>query len=837
MEFSNESSLPSKDAANSSSSHSVGRFASVKANRYNISDDPYVCIPSDPDVPLPKSFIPYLCDTVPAGSKSWIGVCCSPFWDFSAAEMFVFFFVLFFYRMWGRHEILKGKRMMAEKKTKDKAQKVYIREDLEKKSLSELMEMAIQCGVKQDPKNPHRLLNDAEPKRAFVEAILSKQGENDNPVVGKILSNGSAWNAATAPFLRTESLAARTKRRHSMHPSVSAPTIYERQFSDPEMQRNPQREELGLKTLGELKRLGQEQHGVTDEEIAVVDDEEDPKKEMMKIILKKEEEFSSEPTMSRQRSVPKGRGRRCRKACTHCCCEFCKALTGCFKAVFFCTRNTVFALSRCTKEAIKSVLLQVFQWWVLMLMMLGYCMWGELITLRNVHHVSTRRNDDGYYVLDMPDIDGLPKWLASFALYSYVALLAVYFLSLLGIVLQVLTHLTSRLIGCKFIFQERAAMVSLPRDVAIQVLLLPMVYSFLAAKCVSCMLSKMNHKAMPALECWHWTRHQTEQLQDEVYAANFALADMYEAWALYCFGQMVAKVMQPELRKKIRLDVFRAFEDLLLIDVSVFVFVAACGAVFTISLTWCKWRLGIDICGDYFPFVCNLQSYLNGANWCVSSIAIYNMYTIERKFENLEKMAEFNPGWKFWSVKLMVLVAFWAALVMAIIRDWWGLTEEQGMMLDASFRIYVMLIVAMMNLKAWWPWSKWYSTVRMAEDDNVAKALQRDMEENSGLPYHHRLSSGGIGEKNVPPGTVALMKRLFNVSEEDARDELCVERAVESLSEGCLYRVLHTGSQIGWVTPAESTSKGDEKRPMLDLPFNDRKMALMRHLQSFYPSH
>jgi len=480
--------------------------------------------------------------------------------------------------------------------------------------------------------------------------------------------------------------------------------------------------------------------------------------------------------------------------------------------------------SACTLDLIKRTLLQIFQWWVLMIPLLLWLMLEELMTVHYRFGVDIKLDRNGVWHIVMPEqFREIPHWLATFSIYSFLALVVVYVVSLLSLLLQVFTHFSLQVLRCQM-FVAGSAMMSLPRDVAVQVLLLPMVYAVLAAKSVTCMWASMMSNFAPALQCYERTLQQKRDLLTDVYESNFALADMYEAWALFCFGNMVAKVMQPELRKKIRLDVVRAFEDLLLIDVSVFVLVCAVGAIYLIILTWCKWRLGVDLCNKY-PFVCSLQYYLVGANWCSSSIAIYNLYTIEHKFGKLDSMKKFSPNLKFWSIKLMVIVAFWASIIMVVVRDVWNLTDEQSHLLDASLRIYVMAFVAILNVKAWWPWSQWYNVV----DTTEATSKHRTRSELQPLTE--------VGVRHVPPGTVALARQLLDMSDAAASDWQQVAERIKELDESSLHSVLHRGSQIGWALapPAPGRTKAALRRPLMDLSHEERRDALLEHLQGFYP--
>mmetsp|Transcript_75 Transcript_75/g.274 ORF Transcript_75/g.274 Transcript_75/m.274 type:complete len:654 (-) Transcript_75:45-2006(-) len=510
----------------------------------------------------------------------------------------------------------------------------------------------------------------------------------------------------------------------------------------------------------------------------------------------------------------------------------------CLRKMSACVMNFLRRASALTYARSKRTVLQILQWWVLMvatlLALLAEMFWGVHtrlgITIALTEKDRATQEDfqeqiPRWLVIPEDFKEGIPHWLMLFSVYSLGALLVVYVFSLLSIVLQIITHTSQQVMRCKML-AAGSAMVTLPRDVAIQVLLLPMVYSILAAKNVCNTWSRMTNHFEPALYCFNRTDAEKRTLLDDSFEANFALADMYEAWALYCFGQMVGKVLEPDLRKKIRLEVVKAFESLLLIDVSVFVLVCVVGAYYQIFITWCKWRFGLDLC-EKIPAVCSIGPYLVGAKWCSSSIAIYNLFTVEHKFGLLSTMITFGPNLKFWSIKIMVLVAFWMALAMVIVRDACHLTSDQSQLLDASFRIYVMAFVAIINLKAWWPWSSWYENV--------------DQEEN--FRFHAQLSFKEmtrplteVGVKHVPPGAISLVRQLLGVDEDSAQSWEHVETVIKGLDEASLDRALHHGSQIGWaVTELHGTGKARHRRAMMDMDFEERRDALMQHLQGFYP--
>lgn len=486
-----------------------------------------------------------------------------------------------------------------------------------------------------------------------------------------------------------------------------------------------------------------------------------------------------------------------------------------------------------TRDFTIRCVLQSLQWWLFAIALLIFLLFSELSYVRDMYGVQVN------YVLHpgVPQqLASIPAWLATFSMYSYAALGIIYALSLLSIAFQVITNYTEKVLECRVLFEAGAAFTGFTRDTALQVLLLPMVYGLMAAKNVSGTWSAMTDNAPPALRCFDWTPAQVRQIQSDVYDSNFSLADMYEAWALTCFAHMLSKVLREELQKKIRLEALSAFEQLMLIDVRVFNVVAGTGAMFSILLTWSKFRLGHDMCAAY-PSICSFQIYLLAANWCSSSIAIYNLYTIETTFEGLATMRKFQPKLKFYSIKLMVFVAFWMTLVMAVVKDVCQLTDDETRLLDSSFRIYVMCFVSILNLKAWWPWSSWYSILDKREE---GLRHQRILDSETG---REKPLLDDVGHYVVPPGVTALVKQLLSgltassPSTPSAQfgDFEQVKEQINSLDEQSLCIVLHRGSQIGWAVPPRSFNKANQRKPMMDLCHEDRKDALLQHLQGFYP--
>eukprot|EP00929_Paragymnodinium_shiwhaense_P104759 TRINITY_DN69469_c0_g1_i1.p1 TRINITY_DN69469_c0_g1~~TRINITY_DN69469_c0_g1_i1.p1 ORF type:complete len:614 (+),score=107.35 TRINITY_DN69469_c0_g1_i1:86-1927(+) len=497
------------------------------------------------------------------------------------------------------------------------------------------------------------------------------------------------------------------------------------------------------------------------------------------------------------------------------------------------------------RQLVFRLVLQTLQWWVLAALIFVYFLFSGIETIVSQYDIALHKT---WWRLEEPETfkkNGIPTWLSLFSIHTLIACVVIYAISLACILLQVLTHFQEICWKSRakcFVCSQGSGMLSWPRDVVVQVLLLPVVYTYLALESVQCLWSLMTGNTPPALEARGLSGKVAQSIQLDVFECNFAVADMYEAWALFRFGKMIAKVLQPELRKKIKMDVVKAYEGLLLIDVTVFVLVCAVGAIYSISLTWVKWRLGIDIC-EVQPALCSLQPYILGANWAVSSVAIYNLFTVEVKFHHLHNMQMFGPRLKFYSIKLMVFVSFWDSLIMSVLRDALHLTELEAKLFDASLRIYVMAVVAIMQIAAWWPWTSWYSV--------VAETIYAEQPTGNMKRRHSVLKT--IGVKSVPRGTISLVRRLFpEMSEEQAEEWSNVSDKIGQLNQNDMYRVLYIGSQLGWAVPSEitnpekvtrkglfsfssSSGQGKSRTALIDAGIQDQKDALIGHLQSLYP--
>lgn len=502
-------------------------------------------------------------------------------------------------------------------------------------------------------------------------------------------------------------------------------------------------------------------------------------------------------------------------------------------------------VQRCTWRFFKRMVLQLVQWWPLAMFFLCYEFCNHAIQVKDKFDIGVNTTSWSFSTPKEFD-EAIPHaWIRSMSLWTNVALVVIFIFSLVSIVLQFLTYYIRMAAGCFNCFEAGFAYLSYTRNTAIQVLMLPMVYGLMSAQNVSGTWAKVTGKLPPALYCWDWNDADRDSIQDSIVESNFALADMYEAYALLCFADMLSRLLREELEKKIRMEAFKAFETILLIDVRVFCGVCITSSIYVILITWLKYRLGWDVCED-FASACILKPYIVGANWTASSVAIFNLIMTERKFSGLEAMKKFGPLWKLWTIKAMVLAAFWMTFVTAIVQDIFSLTPEENHLLDASVRIYVMMIVSVANIVAWFPWREWYWMLDEGELRVIEREVKRAADKEEKLEEakaqadrkYHRAPSfrmKEIGVKNVPKGIIRLIKELLP----DCKEPEDFEQVKEALDnaigkdEARLISLLYKGSQWGWaLTPKKERER---QKVMMDLPQDERLFYLKEYLESFYP--
>lgn len=476
--------------------------------------------------------------------------------------------------------------------------------------------------------------------------------------------------------------------------------------------------------------------------------------------------------------------------------------------------------------------IQIGQWWVLMIAYILVLTIWDFQEIQKLHGVHLQFR---WPLVSAPDelVGALGRYLY-FSAFAFIALLLTYVICLFSILQQFLWHLGTKASNCTLFTTRSSVMVSLSRDVAIRVLLLPMVYSFLSAKNIADVWSCMTNRYSQGLMCSpHLTDEERKSLQLDVIRSNFSLADSYEAWALHGFGMLVAMILRPDLVKKIRLDVLKTFDEVMLIDVEAFVLTCVGTAFCRVVPCWSRWRLGINLESDVLQ---NMSGMISGANFVVSCVAIYNIWTVEHKFSDVKRMHSFKPTWKFYGIKFMVVIAFWIQIVTTCIPLVIKIDADLTLLVDASIRVYGMVVVALIQFIAWWPSVDWYKEIDEVENTEIQEAVKKTFEGG-------QASSSDIGIKHVPQGVQNFVMDLFQPQDSrlDPSKWSNVAAYMQELNEDQLWRALYRGSQIGWTVPMRThaenlSSSGQPRGTMMDMKIEDQKDELIKFLEGLYPT-
>ncbi|CAD7955184.1 unnamed protein product [Amoebophrya sp. A120] len=251
-----------------------------------------------------------------------------------------------------------------------------------------------------------------------------------------------------------------------------------------------------------------------------------------------------------------------------------------------------------------------------------------------------------------------------------------------------------------------------PHDLSIQVIALPCVYSMMAFKSVvrvwMMMTASTHNNNVADIES------RKQQLMD-YYESNYQLADLYEAWAIWCFSRLcvrqVKNISRQERWEGTAKRLFKPLSSITLLGVQTFVLVYGISCFYQLLLSVLKKTLSIDL--EDIPVVGSgietVATYINGAGFVASCLALYNIILFETQLH--EWLDKFDPFWKFWGAKILVSLAFLQTFVLKLILvDVFGLlTVPQEMLFYSTLTTMECLPIAILHMKAWSHTSEWYT--------------------------------------------------------------------------------------------------------------------------------
>jgi len=216
-------------------------------------------------------------------------------------------------------------------------------------------------------------------------------------------------------------------------------------------------------------------------------------------------------------------------------------------------------------------------------------------------------------------------------------------------------------------------------DRAIQIILLPAVYSIMAMSSMTRMYSYVGSQKHP------YSSENKEMLNRSLSRSEtcFWVGDLYEAWALCQFGWLVLEVIDGKIveqeESRITAEVqaacgLRASHKLVsrLVWLGIMAFLVVCIA----EAGWSLWLLTFDTSMSAEGFDASMSKFVV-AGFLASGVAIYNVYLVQGSYA--KQFESFNPWMKFITVKILVTFAF---MQRGLFKIWaWS-----GTMMSSSLR-------------------------------------------------------------------------------------------------------------------------------------------------------
>jgi hypothetical protein len=294
--------------------------------------------------------------------------------------------------------------------------------------------------------------------------------------------------------------------------------------------------------------------------------------------------------------------------------------------------------------------------------------------------------------------------------------------------------------------------VSRYHDLVIQIIALPVVYSLMALSAVLRMWRLMaNDFGRPEDDWWQtWDTWHYKALQ--IYEADYAVADLYESWALHHFAVLAMAMLKQSFdsakhvleRSAATVDtnspMFQAWagtlkgmhisvSNLAMLGIWSFVISCACSSCWVLATVLLEDASGPN--SELGQMIRNgsenVKFFASGMGCVASSVAICNMIQIERTFHI--ELANFGPFLKFWGTKILVSIAFLQTIVFMIpVPPFKDLTIVQSNVTYSTLICYECLVIALLHMYAWKCDEAWY---RYSDDQESPAKLS---EEGAGLP-------------------------------------------------------------------------------------------------------
>lgn len=321
----------------------------------------------------------------------------------------------------------------------------------------------------------------------------------------------------------------------------------------------------------------------------------------------------------------------------------------------------------------------------------------------------------------------LPRWMKPFLIAAPCASVVVYLICCV----QTAQHVQ----------KIRKNEAYLRHDRAVQIIALPAVYGTMSlsalARCYQLAASGRGVPAgtgeVPAIASVNATdMGNTVEARSDV---CFMVGDLYEAWALYQFGQLTLDLIRSTIRRRAGegsaqereraeaiLVAHTAVESLAWLGVTLFLLVCVGQAGWSLYLLTFT-----DASSDWSAYNGQMNCF-KAAGVVASAAAIWNIHTVETTFHSY--LQSYRPLLKFITVKIIVSFAFFqkgvvyalraveATLPSAIrnisskvplIGDILGFSGPQFVLFYAALLLYECVLIALLHWFAWSAEEEWYS--------------------------------------------------------------------------------------------------------------------------------
>jgi hypothetical protein len=150
--------------------------------------------------------------------------------------------------------------------------------------------------------------------------------------------------------------------------------------------------------------------------------------------------------------------------------------------------------------------------------------------------------------------------------------------------------------------------------------------------------------------------------------------------------------------------------------------------------------------------ICSFGKIYYGAQFVASSIAIFNLFSFERKLHGA--LRQFKPGRKFWSMKIPISFGFFGVIVLEGSRPITHFTTDEVNIVDAIIRAYLMGLVSLLNIYAWRAREEFYIWDELRFDGLIG-----DTRNTSGIIPDCLAMLNCLDTQSTPQNSDALLSR------------------------------------------------------------------------------